>query len=61
MGCRQYKFRQPQRLRIAFPDATMSLSSQINSGTKVMIEFPVPVEKQFSESVLLKGYFEGFS
>jgi two-component system, sensor histidine kinase YesM len=50
-----------ERLRIAFPDAKMSLSSQINSGTKVVIDFPVPVEKQFSESDLLKGYFEGFN
>ncbi|HSK89361.1 MAG TPA: histidine kinase, partial [Anaerolineales bacterium] len=33
------------RLRIAFPDARMSLSSQINSGTKVVIEFPVQAEK----------------
>jgi two-component system sensor histidine kinase YesM len=30
-----------ERLRIAFPDAKMSLSSQINSGTKVVIEFPI--------------------
>jgi two-component system sensor histidine kinase YesM len=50
-----------ERLRIAFPDAKMSLSSQINFGTKVVIEFPIPVEEQFSESDLLKGYFEGFS
>ncbi|RPJ16870.1 MAG: hypothetical protein EHM33_33485 [Chloroflexi bacterium] len=34
-----------ERLRIAFPDARMSLSSQINSGTKVVIEFPVQAEK----------------
>ena len=31
-----------ERLQIAFPDAKMSLSSQANSGTKVVIEFPVP-------------------
>jgi len=35
-----------ERLQIAFPDATMSLSSQINSGTKITIEFPVEPEKQ---------------
>lgn len=34
-----------ERLRIAFPDAKMSLSSQIDSGTKVVIEFPVQTEK----------------
>ena len=34
-----------ERLQIAFPDAKMSLSSQINSGTKVVIEFPVQVQK----------------
>jgi len=34
-----------ERLRIAFPNARMSLSSQINSGTKVTIEFPVQAEK----------------
>ena len=33
-----------ERLRIAFPDAKMSLSSQVNSGTKVIIEFPVQAE-----------------
>jgi two-component system sensor histidine kinase YesM len=35
-----------ERLRIALPDAKMTLSSQINAGTKVVIEFPVSVEKQ---------------
>ncbi len=30
-----------ERLRIAFSDAKMTLSSQVNSGTKVVIEFPV--------------------
>jgi two-component system sensor histidine kinase YesM len=34
-----------ERLRIAFPDAKISLSSQINSGTKVVIEFPIQAEK----------------
>jgi two-component system, sensor histidine kinase YesM len=33
-----------ERLRIAFPDANMSISSQVNCGTKVMIEFPVEIE-----------------
>jgi two-component system sensor histidine kinase YesM len=30
-----------ERLRIAFPDARMTLSSQINVGTKVVIELPI--------------------
>ncbi|HSB01091.1 MAG TPA: histidine kinase, partial [Anaerolineales bacterium] len=34
-----------ERLQIAFPEATMSLSSQVNSGTKVVIEFPAQVKK----------------
>jgi two-component system sensor histidine kinase YesM len=34
-----------ERLRIAFPEARMTLSSQINVGTKVVIEFPVQAEK----------------
>ena len=34
-----------ERLQIAFPDAKMSISSQINLGTKVVIEFQVQVEK----------------
>ncbi len=34
-----------ERLQIAFPEAKMSVSSQINSGTKIVIEFPVQVEK----------------
>lgn len=38
-----------ERLQISFPEAEMSLSSQINLGTKVVIEFPVPVEGQFSQ------------
>jgi two-component system sensor histidine kinase YesM len=34
-----------ERLRIAFPEARMMLSSGINVGTKVVIEFPVQAEK----------------
>lgn len=34
-----------ERLQIAFPDAKMSLSSQVDSGTTVIIEFPVQAEK----------------
>ena len=32
-----------ERLRIAFPEANMSLSSQVNCGTKVVIEFPATI------------------
>jgi two-component system sensor histidine kinase YesM len=31
-----------ERLRIAFPEGNISVSSQVNCGTKVMIEFPAP-------------------
>ncbi|HLO18620.1 MAG TPA: sensor histidine kinase, partial [Anaerolineales bacterium] len=34
-----------ERLLIAFPEAKMSLCSQVNSGTKILIEFPVQIEK----------------
>jgi signal transduction histidine kinase len=34
-----------ERLRIGFPEAKMSISSQINLGTKVVVEFLVPMEK----------------
>ena len=34
-----------ERLRITFPEAKMSLSSQVNCGTKVMLEFPVELER----------------
>ena len=34
-----------ERLRIAFPDANMSLSSQVDCGTEVVIEFPVQLER----------------
>jgi two-component system sensor histidine kinase YesM len=44
-----------ERLRIAFPGATMSVSSQANVGTQVAIEIPATVEKQFSQSDSLKA------
>jgi two-component system sensor histidine kinase YesM len=32
-----------ERLRIAFPEGDISVSSQVNCGTKVIIEFPATI------------------